>query len=49
MVTMSQGEELNELLQVRRDKLDTLRERGLDPFGRKFERTHPAKGIFDDF
>ncbi|MDA8352109.1 MAG: lysine--tRNA ligase [Firmicutes bacterium] len=46
---MTQGEELNELLQVRRDKLDQLREKGVDPFGRKFERTHTAQAILDAF
>jgi lysyl-tRNA synthetase, class II len=42
-------EEINELLQVRRDKLDTLREKGVDPFGRKFDRTHTAEEILDRF
>ncbi|OYD06395.1 lysine--tRNA ligase [Paludifilum halophilum] len=48
---MTQEEERNELLQVRRDKMDGLRERGIDPFGRKYERTHRAEDIlaaFDD-
>ncbi|MFD1427931.1 lysine--tRNA ligase [Kroppenstedtia sanguinis] len=49
MVIMNQEEELNELFQVRRDKLDTLRERGIDPFGGKFERTHHAREILDAF
>ena len=34
--------ELSELLQIRRDKLDALRELGVDPFGTKFDRTHEA-------
>ena len=38
-------QELSELLQIRRDKLDELRGLGVDPFGRKFERTHNAKDI----
>ncbi|GGE21622.1 lysine--tRNA ligase [Marinithermofilum abyssi] len=42
-------EEINELLQVRRDKLDTLREKGVDPFGRKFDRTHTAEEILDRY
>ncbi|PTX55267.1 lysyl-tRNA synthetase class II [Melghirimyces profundicolus] len=46
---MSQGEEQNELLQVRRDKLESLREKGIDPFGAKFERTHTAKEILDAY
>ncbi|MBA4495794.1 lysine--tRNA ligase [Paenactinomyces guangxiensis] len=38
-------EEHNEFLQVRRDKLETLRERGIDPFGQKYVRTHTASEI----
>ncbi|WP_420329434.1 lysine--tRNA ligase [Paenibacillus gorillae] len=38
-------QELSELLQIRRDKLDELRGLGVDPFGGKFERTHAAKEI----
>ncbi|MFC5530052.1 lysine--tRNA ligase [Cohnella yongneupensis] len=37
--------ELSELLQIRRDKLDTLRGLGIDPFGTKFNRTHEAGKI----
>ncbi|MEK3806567.1 MULTISPECIES: lysine--tRNA ligase [unclassified Metabacillus] len=32
-------EELNDQLKVRREKLSALREKGLDPFGKRFERT----------
>lgn len=42
-------EELNELLQVRREKLDTLRQRGIDPFGHKFERTNYAHEIEEKY
>ena len=41
---MSQ-EELNDQLKVRREKMNTMRENGLDPFGKRFERTHTCKGI----
>jgi lysyl-tRNA synthetase, class II len=41
---MSQNE-LNELFQVRRDKMQTLRDNGIDPFGKRYERSHTAKGI----
>lgn len=41
----NQTQELSELLQIRRDKLDELRGMGIDPFGRKFERTHSAGDI----
>ena len=42
---MSQELELNELLVIRRNKLDELRGLGVDPFGSKFVRTHTAKDI----
>ncbi|HHY10308.1 MAG TPA: lysine--tRNA ligase, partial [Firmicutes bacterium] len=41
--------ELHELLAVRRDKLEALREKGIDPFGEKFVRTHNAQHIIDNF
>lgn len=39
------SEELNEQMLVRREKLATYREKGLDPFGDKFERTSEAKEL----
>ncbi|MBP3967201.1 MULTISPECIES: lysine--tRNA ligase [Paenibacillus] len=45
----TQEQELSELLQIRRDKLDELRGLGIDPFGGKFERTHHAKNIVDTY
>lgn len=42
-------DELNELMQVRRDKLQDLYDLGIDPFGEKFERTHTAQEIIDSF
>ncbi|GAA4721709.1 lysine--tRNA ligase [Brevibacillus fulvus] len=42
-----QQQELHQLLQVRRDKLEQLRESGIDPFGKKFEQTHHAQDLFD--
>jgi len=47
--TENNVQELSELLQIRRDKLDSLRELGVDPFGSKFERTHNAKEILDTY
>lgn len=38
-------EELNDQLQVRRDKMISLRESGIDPFGKRFERTELTKDI----
>ncbi|WP_144462651.1 lysine--tRNA ligase [Siminovitchia fortis] len=45
---MSQ-EELNDQLQVRRDKMISLRESGIDPFGKRFERTELTKDIKDKY
>ncbi|WP_425262794.1 lysine--tRNA ligase [Paenibacillus thermotolerans] len=42
MSDTEQQQELSELLQIRRDKLDELRGLGVDPFGHKFERTDHA-------
>ncbi|MBA4542420.1 MULTISPECIES: lysine--tRNA ligase [Thermoactinomyces] len=42
-------EEHSDLFQVRRDKLDRLRERGIDPFGHKFERTATARDILSQY
>ncbi|EMT45321.1 lysine--tRNA ligase [Anoxybacillus flavithermus] len=39
-------EELNDQLLVRREKLHKLREQGIDPFGKRFERTHKAEELF---
>lgn len=38
-------EELSDQLKVRREKLHNLREKGLDPFGKRFERTHQTEEI----
>jgi len=40
--TDNQEKELSELLQIRRAKLDELRGLGIDPFGKKYERTANA-------
>jgi len=42
--------DLNEILQIRRDKLKELQENGADPFQQvKFDRTHTAKQVADDY
>lgn len=43
------SEELNEHMRVRREKLDTYREKGLDPFGGKFTRTSLAKELQEKY
>ena len=35
-------EELNDQIIVRREKMEALRKKGIDPFGKRFERTHKA-------
>ena len=42
-------DELNELLRIRREKLQFLIEQGLDPYGDKFDRTHMADDIIANF
>ncbi|EIT84153.1 lysyl-tRNA ligase [Fictibacillus macauensis ZFHKF-1] len=46
---MSQDMELNDLLRVRREKLNALQESGQDPFGTKYVRTHAAQDILTQF
>ncbi|HLS20481.1 MAG TPA: lysine--tRNA ligase [Bacillota bacterium] len=43
------SEELNEQMAVRREKLTTYREQGIDPFGSKFVRTHVAQQLHDAY
>ena len=43
------GEELNELMQARRDKLAAIIDKGIEPFGRHYEATHHAQEILDTF
>ncbi|WP_110114704.1 lysine--tRNA ligase [Bacillus sp. CGMCC 1.16541] len=42
-------EELNDQLLVRREKMNKLRESGMDPFGTRFERTHTSQELFDQY
>ncbi|MCP8971153.1 lysine--tRNA ligase [Ectobacillus ponti] len=42
-------EELNDQLLVRREKLHNLREKGLDPFGKRYERTHSAQELLQTY
>ncbi|WP_099158871.1 lysine--tRNA ligase [Virgibacillus ndiopensis] len=43
------SEELNEHMQVRREKLETYTEQGIDPFGGKFERTGLADELIEKY
>ncbi|SMB84569.1 lysyl-tRNA synthetase, class II [Desulfonispora thiosulfatigenes DSM 11270] len=40
--------DLNQLVQVRHDKLKELREKNINPFGQKFEYTHHTQEILDN-
>ncbi|MRX72986.1 lysine--tRNA ligase [Bacillus lacus] len=42
-------EELNDQLKVRREKLYTLREQGLDPFGKRFERSAQTADLLKEY
>lgn len=46
---MSQDTELNDQLIVRREKLQALRNKGIDPFGMRFERTHSTADLKASF
>jgi lysyl-tRNA synthetase class 2 len=46
---MSKEVELNDQLQVRREKLKNLFNEGLDPFGKRFERSHTAGSMEVEF
>lgn len=41
--------ELNELMKARRQKLDNLIAEGIDPFGQRFDRTHHAAEVIENF
>ncbi|MDF2856867.1 MAG: lysS [Neobacillus sp.] len=45
---MSQ-EDLNDQFLVRREKMNTMRENGLDPFGKRFDRTNSIKELVEQF
>jgi lysyl-tRNA synthetase, class II len=47
--TPESRDDLSQLLRNRRDKLDGLRERGIEPFAYAFDRTHSARGAVASF
>lgn len=49
VIEMSQELELNDLLRVRREKLDVLKENNIDPFGHRFDRSHTASKMLEEF
>ncbi|PFH82290.1 lysine--tRNA ligase [Bacillus sp. AFS088145] len=42
-------EELNDQALIRREKLKTLEGKGIDPFGKKFVRTHSSNDLLEQF
>lgn len=45
----TEEQELNELMKVRREKLTAIADKGLEPFGRKYNLTHHAQEIINCF
>jgi len=45
----NQTEDIRQLLKYRREKLDRLRELGVDPFGAKFETSHQPGALRENF
>ncbi|WP_307282901.1 lysine--tRNA ligase [Bacillus sp. SORGH_AS_0510] len=48
LIALSQ-EELNDQLRVRREKMSSMREQGLDPFGKRFDRSHSAMELINQY
>ncbi len=46
---MEQEQPLNELMQVRHNKMEELRNRGIEPFGPKYEASHYSAEIIENF
>lgn len=42
-------EDLNDQMLVRREKMNELREKGMDPFGGRFERTHFSTDLIEQY
>ena len=45
----TQAEDIGTLLQIRREKLESLREQGVDPFGSRYETTHSPGALRANF
>lgn len=46
---MNQESDINDLLRARREKLERLHEAGVNPFGKRFERSHNAEDMVNQF
>ena len=42
-------QDINELMQVRRDKMQAFIDKGIEPFGRSYYVTHHAQELLDQF
>ena len=42
-------EDLNDQMLVRREKMEALREEGIDPFGKRFDRTHNSAELHEQY
>ena len=42
-------QDVNELMQVRRNKMQAFIDKGIEPFGRKYDVTHHAQDLLDQF
>lgn len=49
MTEEQQVQDLNDQMIVRREKMEKLRDEGIDPFGKRFERTHNSKELHELF
>lgn len=45
----AQVEELNDQMLVRREKMESIRNEGIDPFGKRFDRSHNSKELHEKF
>lgn len=43
------SEELNDQLRVRREKMSSMREKGLDPFGKRYDRSDDTKSLIEKY
>lgn len=41
--------DLNDILLIRRKKLDELRAKGINPYGQRFKRTHNSAGVYENY
>lgn len=47
--TEEKQQDVNELMQVRRNKMQAFMDKGIEPFGRRYDVTHHAQELLDQF